>query len=130
MTGRKIFYYKGVRVNAFGLPILTDAQKKDRRKYVNRKRNFYGASFKSPFKKDVPKNLLVMYDIVDVKKKERDWLRRHLRKFGYAMIQRSVWVGPSPLPEDFVVYIKKLGLRANVKKFKLAKAYTGKEGNL
>src|SRR3989344_7090590 len=118
MTGRKFFYYKGMRVNAFGLPILTDAQKKDRRKYVNRKRNFYGASFKSPFKKDVPKNLLVMYDIVDVKKKERGWLRLHLRKFGYAMIQRRVWVGPSPLPEDFVVYIKKLGLRANVKKFK------------
>ncbi len=130
MSGRKIFYYKGMRVNAFGLPVLTDVQKKDRRKYVNRKRNFYGASFASPFKKNAPRNLMVMYDVVDVKKKERDWLRRHLIKFDYIMIQRSVWVGPSPLPEAFINYLKSLGLKAQVKKFKLAKSYTGKEGKL
>lgn len=71
-----------------------------------------------------------MYDVADGKKKERDWLRRHLIKFGYIMIQRSVWVGPSPLPEQFVAYIKELGLRASVKKFKLAKPYSKKLGEL
>lgn len=130
MRHKKYFYYKGVRVNAFGLPVLTDEQKRDRKKYINRKRNFYGISFVSPFKKDASKNLIVMYDVADGKKKERDWLRRHLIKFGYIMIQRSVWVGPSPLPEQFVAYIKELGLRASVKKFKLAKPYSKKLGEL
>ncbi len=126
MPNKKYLYYKGVCVNAFGLPVWKD-DKKDRRKYTNRKRNFYGLSFASPFKKDSVRNLIVMYDIIDIKKKERDWLRRHLIKFGYLMIQRSVWVGPSPLPKDFVDYVKKLGLRAHIKKFRLAKPYTPKE---
>lgn len=119
-----------MRVNAFGLPILTDEQKKDRKKYFNRKRNFYGVSFLSPFKKDSPKNLIVMYDIPHDKKKERDWFRRHLIKFGYTMIQKSVWVGPSPLPKDFSDYVKEIGLKNNLKTFKLAKSYTDKEANL
>lgn len=127
---KRTFYYKGMKVNAFGLPVLNDEQKKDRKKYFNRKRNFYYLAFASPFKKNAPRNLMVMYDVVDTKKKERDWLRRHLKKFDYLMIQRSVWVGPSPLPQEFLDYIKELGLRANLKTFKLAKPYTGKEGNI
>ena len=71
-----------------------------------------------------------MYDIPEDKKKERDWFRRHLAKFGYAMIQRSVWVGPSPLPEDFVSYIKELGLKDKLKVFKVAKTYTEKGNTL
>jgi len=67
-----------------------------------------------------------MYDIHEAKKKERDWFRRHLKKFGYVMIQRSVWVGPSPLPKDFLDYVKAIGLEGQLKTFKLAKAYTGK----
>ena len=119
--------YKGVRVNSFRLPsFLYDL--KSRIKRNNRKRNFYHIAFPSPFAQNAPKNLIVMYDITDNKKKERDWFRRHLKKFDYIMIQRSVWVGPSPLPKDFLDYIKALGLKGQLKTFKLAKSYTG-EGN-
>ena len=44
------------------------------------------------------------------------------------MIQRSVWVGPSPLPKEFLDYVKTIGLQNYLKTFKLAEAYTGKEG--
>ena len=87
----KIFNYKGVKVNAFGIPIFS--KEKSRIKKKDRKRDFYSRAFSSPFKINSPKNLIVMYDVPDNLKKERDWLRRHLIKFGYAMIQRSVWVG-------------------------------------
>ena len=122
-------YYKGMRVNAFGLPI-TRSNPVNRIKKKNRKRNFYHTAFSSPFLKDSPKNLILMYDVIEEKKKERDWLRRQLKNFDYIMIQRSVWVGPSPLPKEFIDYIKAIGLHDHLKTFKLAKTYTGKGNNI
>jgi DNA-binding transcriptional regulator PaaX len=118
-------YYKGVKVDSFGLPVFLK-DKNSRAKKDNRKRNFYGLSFPSPFQKDAPKNLIVLYDIPEIRKKERDWFRRHLIKFGYRMIQRSVWAGPSPLPKDFLDYLKEIRIEDNFKTFKLAKPYDGK----
>lgn len=68
-----------------------------------------------------------MYDIPHENKKERDWFRRHLKKFNYIMIQKSVWVGPSPLPRSFIDYVKSIGLLNQLKTFKLAKPYTGED---
>ncbi len=121
-------YYKGMRVNTLGLPILKG--NRTRIKKENRKRNFYHTAFSSPFKKDSPKNLILMYDVIEEKKKERDWFRRQLKNFGYTMIQRSVWVGPSPLSKEFLDYVKLIGLKDHLKIFKLAKAYTGEGNNI
>lgn len=119
MTGRKKFHYKGASVNILGLPSSGYFKKEKnvpKRKYLN--------SFVSDFKKDAPKNLLLMYDIPHAKKKERDWFRRQLKNFDFIMIQKSVWVGPSPLPKDFLAYLKNIGLQKEFKTFKLAKSYT------
>ncbi len=119
---RKVRYYKGVPVNSFGIPILNPYKNKKEAKH-----RFYHSRFYSSSAKNSPKNLIVMYDIPSDKKKERDWFRRQLKKFDYSMIQKSVWVGPSPLPEDFLKYVKSIGLIKQLKSFKLAKPYTGKE---
>lgn len=111
-----------MKVNAFGLPVFSSSKKAENRKF-NRRRSLYNISFASFFKKNAPKNLIVMYDIPDNLKKERDWFRRHLIKFGYIMIQKSVWVGPSPLPKDFLVYVKEIKIGDSFKTFKLAKSY-------
>jgi DNA-binding transcriptional regulator PaaX len=71
-----------------------------------------------------PKNLILMFDIPESRKKERDSLRRYLKNFHYIMIQKSVWVGPSPLPKEFMNYLRKVRLKDSVKTFKLAKGYT------
>lgn len=71
-----------------------------------------------------------MYDIPHEKKKERDWFRRQLKNFHYIMIQKSVWVGPSPLPKDFLDYVKLIGLKNKLKTFKLTKPYLDKKDNL
>jgi CRISPR-associated endonuclease Cas2 len=111
--------YRGMRVNLLGLPISHNTKKK----ILHRKRHLYYVSFLSPFSRDAPKNLIVMYDIPHELKKERDWFRRQLINFGYIMIQKSVWVGPSPLPKDFLDYLKEIKIEDDFKTFKLAKSY-------
>ena len=88
MNTKKVFFYKGLRVNSFGIPI-SPKNKKNTIKMKNRKRNFYYLRFSSPFKKNAPKNLIVMYDIPHTKKKERDWFRRQLKNFDFTMIDRK-----------------------------------------
>ena len=122
--------YKGVSIGAFGLPVLF-SNKKDipepgepGRKYFQHRR------FDINFPNSAPKDLIVMYDIPTEKKKEREWFRRHLQKFGYVMIQKSVWVGPSPLPRNFLDYVKKLGLLSQLRTLKLAKPYSRYDRNM
>ncbi|MFA5932171.1 MAG: hypothetical protein WC793_02230 [Candidatus Paceibacterota bacterium] len=114
--------YKGMSVNLLGLPSFDSFEKA---KVNTRKvpKRFYLKSFVSDFHKNAPKNLLLIYDIPEGRKKERDWFRRQLKNFDFVMIQRSVWVGPAPLPADFLSYLKRIGLRKEFKTFKLAKSY-------
>ncbi len=65
-----------------------------------------------------------MFDIPEGKKAQRDWFRQQLRQFQYVMIQKSVWVGPSPLLKEFTEYVKRVGLGESIKQFKLAKGYS------
>ncbi len=64
-----------------------------------------------------------MFDVPIEKKAEREWLRWHLKKFDYIMVQHSVWVGPSHLPKEFLKYIHKIKLDECIKTFKLNKLY-------
>lgn len=142
-------YYKGRRVNIFGVykpwkhkntsinTTLSRLHKKglvrktsgkwsitsSGKKYLATKKKKAVPHFDFVFKKGAPKDLLVMFDIPESRKIERNWFRLHLRKFDYIMIQKSVWVGPSPLPKEFISYIKSIGLYLCVKKFKLSKPY-------
>jgi hypothetical protein len=121
---KKYRNYKGVAVNSFGIPIF-NADKNDILKF-DKKYSQY-ACFNFELDKTKPKNLIIMYDIPYEKRKERDWFRRHLRKLNYIMIQKSVWVGPSPLPKDFIDYVKSIGLLDQLKTFKLAKPYSAEK---
>ncbi len=148
----KSLKYKGVRVNLFGIPKFSshsrnslsgtlsylrktglveevDAELRVTQKgktYIQRKINSL-KQFYFNFDKNAPKNLIVMFDIPETKKAEREWLRWHLKKFNYLMIQKSVWVGPSPLPKDFLDYIESIKIKDGFKTFKLAKGYDFKK---
>lgn len=121
MLSRKKIKYKGMSVNIFGLPDFGDSEKEKNISHTPKR--YYLRSFVSDFKKDEPKNLLLIYDVPEERKKERDWFRRQLKNFDFIMIQRSVWVGPSPLPAQFTLYLKMIGLQNKFKTFKLAKPY-------
>ncbi len=145
------FNYKGVAVNFFGFPVVNKYSKSalkntlykiKKEGYVENINGYYKLtkignsyideskdyleSFSVVLKSNEPKNLLVIYDIPEDKKRERDWFRFQLKKFGFVMIQRSVWVGPFPLPEEFTKYVKKIKLNDKFKTFKLAKSYFDK----
>ena len=116
--------YKGIPVGPFGIPFY---EPKKQLKKKKEPRWFKHQAFDFKFDKEAPKNLIVMYDVPHNMKKERDWFRRHLQKFNYVMIQKSVWVGPSPLKKEFVEYVKSINLQKKLKTFKLAKPYSNKE---
>ena len=141
--------YKGMPVSMFGIPDLGIYKKQslqnslsklstngyikkseekifitpEGEKFLKKKFENYKA-FKNTFKKDSPKTLIIMYDIPQEEKKKRDWFRFQLKRFGYEMIQRSVWVGPAPLPKEFINYAKSLNLHQSIKTLRLAKPYT------
>jgi hypothetical protein len=145
-------HYKGARVNAFGVPIFWENKKehpknsfestisrlkkngfiekrantwiltKAGKEYFENKKRL-SLKFSSPFPLNSPRNLLLMFDVPESKKAEREWLRWHLKEFQYFMIQKSVWVGPGPLPKKFKEYVKNTGLNNFIKTFKLAKPY-------
>lgn len=121
--------YKGVTVNTFGLPIFS-SDKKENLVPVQKRNYSFHKCFDFNFANTSPKDLIVMYDIPSDKKSEREWFLRQLKKFDYIMIQKSVWVGPSPLPKDFLAYIKSIGLLDQLRTLKLAKPYSKDEKNL
>jgi len=143
----KTLNYKGVCVNLFGIPKLSSYKyeslksgisKLKKKQYIAKNKNDSGwfltpkgkkylarkynslTQFDSPFSKNDSKNLIVMFDIPESKKAEREWFRWHLKKFNYVMIQKSVWLGPSPFPKEFLNYIKKIGLKKNLKMLKVS----------
>jgi hypothetical protein len=121
---KKYFKYKGVTVNAFGLPVLfTDKDKPVESKKSSRN-YFQYRLFDYHFPLTAPKDLIVAYDIPSNRRSERDWLRRQLKGFNYTMLQKNVWVGPSPLPPDFLDYVKSVGLLNQLKILKLAQPFS------
>ncbi|OGI71903.1 CRISPR-associated endonuclease Cas2 [Candidatus Nomurabacteria bacterium RIFCSPHIGHO2_02_FULL_38_15] len=70
------------------------------------------------FKKEKSlEGVIVMFDIPEVKKKTRDWLRNQLKLWGFVMIQQSVWFGKGRLTKDFKVHLDFLGIKTCVKIF-------------
>ena len=127
---KKNLKHKGVTVNGFGIPVFNLNMKDARKIGVKGKRYFQHRNFIFNFPLKAPKNQIVIYDIPSENRKERDWFRRHLQKFDYVMIQKSVWVGPSPLPKDFLDYVKSIGLLGQLRTLKLAKPYLAEDKNI
>src|SRR4030042_2788826 len=53
---------------------------------------------------------LVIFDIPEIRKKARVWLREELYLLNYTPLQKSVFIGKYPLTPDIVEKIKKLNL--------------------
>jgi hypothetical protein len=121
---RKYLKYKGVTVNTFGIPVFRSGKKNVLKQKQSGRKYYQYPSFIHNYSTASPRNLVVMYDFPKDKIKERNWFRRQLQKFDYIMIQKSVWVGPSPLPGDFLSYVRSIGLSNRLVTLKLAKPYS------
>ena len=56
------------------------------------------------------RKIIIAFDIPEVKKNSRYWLRIELLNLSFEMMQKSVWIGPAPLPTEFIDSLKKGGL--------------------
>ena len=78
----------------------------------------------SPFPRNSPSNMIISFDIPEKNRVLRNWLRNQIKIFGYEMLQQSLWIGPGPLPSEFIKRLEDLKIRKNIKTFKIAKIKT------
>lgn len=57
---------------------------------------------------------VVIFDIPEKKKQSRNWLRDELYELKYQKLQKSVFIGKFPLPEDLIKEIKTKKIDKNV----------------
>ena len=65
--------------------------------------------------------MLIIFDIPETERRSRDWLRRQIKFWDFEMIQKSVWLGCGPLPDEFNEYIESRGLEKYIKIFNIKK---------
>ncbi len=62
---------------------------------------------------------LVIFDIPEKERKKRDAIRLELVAAGYRQLQKSVWRGNRPLPEDFLELVDVLELHSHLHIFSI-----------
>lgn len=74
------------------------------------------------------KNLkIITFDIPETLKNKREWLRETLRFLEFKMLQKSVWIGASAIPEDFMLDLRVGGLLSYIHIFEIGARGTLKE---
>jgi len=68
------------------------------------------------------KFIIFIFDIPEKEKRKRDWLREVLKKLGLKMIQKSVWIGKTKIPKEFLDDLFKLEIIDYVEIFEITKA--------
>ncbi|MDP3935353.1 MAG: hypothetical protein Q8Q46_04020 [Candidatus Giovannonibacteria bacterium] len=57
---------------------------------------------------------LVIFDVPERERRKRDWLRLELIACDFKPLQKSVWKGDRPLPQDFLENLEELNLLSHV----------------
>ncbi|MBI3420947.1 MAG: hypothetical protein HY006_02690 [Candidatus Sungbacteria bacterium] len=57
---------------------------------------------------------LVIFDIPEFERRKRTAVRAHLIGCNFRQLQKSVWIGESSLPADFIALLDELSLRGKV----------------
>ncbi len=52
------------------------------------------------------RKIIIAFDIPEARRKDRNWLRIELVTLGFKKMQQSVWLGPAPLPPEFIEFLK------------------------
>ncbi|MFH0755476.1 MAG: hypothetical protein V1910_02305 [bacterium] len=68
--------------------------------------------------KDKKRNMVIIFDIPELRRKQRTWLRGELLALNFISLQKSVWFGPAPLPKEFIEYLSEINLLPYLKFFK------------
>src|SRR3989338_10920333 len=52
---------------------------------------------------------IVMFDVAEVQKRKRDYLREKLKELGFGMLQEYVFLSPHDVIKDFSEYVESIG---------------------
>ena len=66
------------------------------------------------------RDMIIAFDVPEELRAKRDWLRDELVALGFVPLQKSVWFGSSPLPEEFIQSLDELGVMKFIRFFKAA----------
>lgn len=64
---------------------------------------------------------IIIFDIPELQKKKRDWLRNALRSLDFKIIQKSVWIGKVKIPKEFLDHLYEMDLIDCVEIFEISK---------
>ena len=64
---------------------------------------------------------IVIFDVPEVERRKRDWLRGSLGHLGLKMVQKSVWIGKVKIPKPFLNSLFKLKMLDYVEIFEITK---------
>ena len=70
---------------------------------------------------------LVIFDIPERERGKRDAVRAELIEYNFQMLQRSVWIGHNPLPEEFILWLDSMNLKKKVHIFSVREPGTIEE---
>jgi len=90
--------------------------KKFKSHYLYRQHSF------SPLTTKTKQKMIIAFDIPEEKRRGRNWLRIELVGLGFKMLQKSVWLGPAPLPEEFISHLKIMEILPHLKFFEVQEA--------
>lgn len=74
--------------------------------------------------------IILIFDVPEKERRTRNWLRNQIKLWGFTMIQKSVWLGPGPLPDEFQGKVKLLNLKNYIKIFKVENKSNIKSGHI
>ncbi|MCL5004496.1 MAG: hypothetical protein M1170_00945 [Patescibacteria group bacterium] len=64
---------------------------------------------------------IIIFDIPEKHRKKRGWIREVLRNLKFKMLQKSVWIGKTKLPEELIHNLKNFDLLPYVEIFEISK---------
>lgn len=112
-----------VRLRNQGLVARSGSRKKSIWSLTKAGKKLLQKSLEEPRSSVIPKKdgiaRLVIFDIPERERKKRDILRVGLVSCNFERLQKSVWIGYNPLPEDLIQLIDDLGLQKGVHIFSI-----------
>lgn len=112
---------------------LIERKQKDKKKFwiLTEKGKDKLTSFRKKNKKCLPeilypkekadKVIVAIFDVPEVEKRKRNWLRAALDNLGLKMVQKSVWMGKVKIPQEFLDDLLKMKLVDFVEIFEITK---------
>ncbi|PIV64901.1 MAG: hypothetical protein COS09_02420 [Candidatus Nealsonbacteria bacterium CG01_land_8_20_14_3_00_12] len=105
---------RGLIENKTGVWNITD----NGRKFLKNKLISKIPHFEHLKTKNKKKEMVIVFDIPEIRRRQRNWLRMELVALGFILLQKSVWIGPAPLPKEFIEYLNETNLLQYLKFFK------------